>query len=158
MEKRNYVAYGSNLNIGQMAVRCPTARIVGTAELKDYRLMFKGSMTGSYLTVEPEKGCSVPVAVWSVTKADERALDRYEGFPAFYYKKEIELPVSGIQSGKAIKKPVFVYIMHEERNFGIPSEYYIRTCEEGYRYFGFDVCTLYDAVTYSAAKRMEVLI
>ena len=29
--------------------------------------------------------------------------------------------------------------MHEERKLGIPSLAYIRTCEEGYRNFGFDV-------------------
>ena len=54
--KRYYIAYGSNLNVQQMRWRCPGARIIGTSELKDYRLLFKGSKTGSYLTVEPEKG------------------------------------------------------------------------------------------------------
>ena len=77
--KRYYIAYGSNLNVQQMRWRCPGARIIGTAELQDYRLLFKGSKTGSYLTVEPEKGCTVPVAVWEVTEQDELALDRYEG-------------------------------------------------------------------------------
>lgn len=28
--KKLYVAYGSNLNIAQMALRCPTAHIYGT--------------------------------------------------------------------------------------------------------------------------------
>ena len=27
-------------------------------------------------------------------------LDRYEGFPTFYYKKEMELPLKGIRTGK----------------------------------------------------------
>ena len=53
MEKRYYLAYGSNLNVRQMKLRCPTARIVGTATIEGYRLMFKGSKTGSYLTIEP---------------------------------------------------------------------------------------------------------
>ena len=67
MQKRYYLAYGSNLNIGQMRYRCPSARIIGTAVIDDYRLLFKGSKTGSYLTIEPMTGRSVPVAVWSVT-------------------------------------------------------------------------------------------
>ena len=29
--------------------------------------------------------------------------------------------------------------MHEEREIAIPSTTYIRTCEEGYRNFGFDI-------------------
>ena len=40
MEKRYYIAYGSNLNIAQMRVRCPQARIIGTSEIKDYELLF----------------------------------------------------------------------------------------------------------------------
>lgn len=87
MEKRYYIAYGSNLNIRQMKMRCPSARIIGTAEIPDYELLFKGSKTGSYLTVEPKAGESVPVAVWETTAEDEEALDRYEGFPTFITKQ-----------------------------------------------------------------------
>ena len=114
MQKRYYIAYGSNLNIRQMKFRCPTARIIGTATLPDYELLFKGSKTGSYLTVEPKKGKSVPVAVWETTETDEAALDRYEGFPTFYYKTEMELPIVGIRTGKIRKRKVYVYIMHED--------------------------------------------
>ena len=42
MSKRFYVAYGSNLNIRQMKHRCPTAKLYGTGEIKDYELQFKG--------------------------------------------------------------------------------------------------------------------
>ena len=78
MEKRYYLAYGSNLNIRQMAYRCPSARIIGTSIIPDYELLFKGSKTGSYLTIEPKEGSKVPVAVWSVTESDEARLDAYE--------------------------------------------------------------------------------
>ena len=90
MVKKYYVAYGSNLNVKQMIMRCPNARIVGTSEIPDYELLFKGSKTGSYLTIEPKAGASVPVGVWKVNNTDEAALDRYEGFPTFYYKTELE--------------------------------------------------------------------
>ena len=76
MEKRYYIAYGSNLNVHQMRMRCPSARRIGTSVLKGYALLFKGSKTGSYLTVEKKPGSSVPVGVWEVTPADEKALDR----------------------------------------------------------------------------------
>lgn len=138
MEKRYYIAYGSNLNIPQMRMRCPSARIIGTSEIKDYQLLFKGSKTGSYLTIEPKKGSSVPVVAWEVTAEDEAALDRYEGFPTFYYKKEMELPIKGIKSGKVRIRNTFVYIMHEDRPLGLPSSHYLRTCMAGYRSFGFD--------------------
>ena len=63
--KKFYLAYGSNLNVKQMQFRCSDARIVGTAEIPNYQLLFKGSKTGSYLTIEPKQGCTVPAAVWS---------------------------------------------------------------------------------------------
>ena len=132
--KKFYLAYGSNLNVKQMQFRCPDARIVGTAEIPNYQLLFKGSKTGSYLTIEPKQGCTVPAAVWSVSERDELALDRYEGYPHFYYKTELELPLA--ETGKTLT--AFVYIMHEERKIGIPSLSYVRTCLEGYISFGFD--------------------
>ena len=154
MKKRYYIAYGSNLNIMQMSLRCPTARIVGTSEIPDYELLFKGSKTGSYLTIEPKKGGKVPVAVWEVTPADERSLDRYEGYPAFYYKKEMTLPVKR-QSGRTIKTDVFVYIMHEDRPLGIPHWSYVKTCAEGYMAFGFDTKYLDEAIQRSNPDRKE---
>ena len=50
--KKYYIAYGSNLNVQQMKFRCPTARVVGTSVIRNYELLYKGSKTGSYLTIE----------------------------------------------------------------------------------------------------------
>ena len=143
--KRYYLAYGSNLNIAQMQFRCPDAVIVGTAVIPDYELLFKGSLTGAYLTIKPKQGSQVPVGVWEVSLADELRLDRYEGFPNFYYKKDIRLPVADIRTGKTKLHDGFVYIMHEDRKLGIPTDMYVRTCIEGYRDFGFDTAFLFDA-------------
>lgn len=152
MEKKYYIAYGSNLNVRQMKYRCKEAKVVGTARIDDYRLLYKGSLTGSFLTIEPAKGYSVPVGVWAVCKDDESALDRYEGYPNFYYKKGMELEVTNIETGKVSKEKVFVYIMHEERRIGIPSEFYVQVCEEGYRNFGFDKAVLDQALKFSKEK------
>ena len=141
MEKRYYAAYGSNLNILQMRYRCPSARVIGTAEIADYRLLFKGSKTGAYLTIEKQKGSVVPVGIWEVSESDERSLDRYEGFPNFYYKTEMSLDIKGIRTGKIRRRKCFVYIMHEERELALPSRSYVRTCIEGY--FDFDFNTKY---------------
>ena len=141
-----YLAYGSNLNVRQMKLRCPTARVVGTAEIKDYELLFKGSQTGSYLTIEPKKGGIVPVAVWEVQEEDVRRLDAYEGFPKFYYKKDMEIRYKGIRTGRHRTVTAFVYIMHEDREIGIPSNRYISTCIEGYNDFGFNLNILFDTV------------
>lgn len=155
MSKRYYIAYGSNLNIPQMRMRCPGARIIGTSVIEDYQLLFKGSKTGSYLTIEPMEGSEVPVVIWEVTETDEKALDRYEGYPNFYYKKEMTLDIKGIRTGKVRIRDAFVYIMHEERELGIPSWYYVNTCLDGYRAFGFDEKYLFDAIRISRRDTHE---
>ncbi|MCR1887844.1 MULTISPECIES: gamma-glutamylcyclotransferase family protein [Bacillota] len=155
MSKRYYIAYGSNLNIPQMRMRCPGARIIGTSVIEDYQLLFKGSKTGSYLTIEPMEGAEVPVVIWEVTETDEKALDRYEGYPNFYYKKEMTLDIKGIRTGKVRRRDAFVYIMHEERELGIPSWYYVNTCLDGYRAFGFDEKYLFDAIRISRRDTHE---
>ncbi|MGO5179863.1 gamma-glutamylcyclotransferase family protein [Catenibacterium mitsuokai] len=155
MSKRYYIAYGSNLNIPQMRMRCPGARIIGTSVIEDYQLLFKGSKTGSYLTIEPMEGAEVPVVIWEVTESDEKALDRYEGYPNFYYKKEMTLDIKGIRTGKVRRRDAFVYIMHEERELGIPSWYYVNTCLDGYRAFGFDEKYLFDAIRISRRDTHE---
>ena len=151
--KRYYLAYGSNLNIRQMRYRCPTAKPIGITAIPDYELLYKGSKTGAYLTIEQKKDGLVPIAVWEVTEADEKRLDAYEGCPTFYYKKELRLPVK-LRNGKTKKVDAFIYIMHEERRHGIPSLTYIRTCEEGYRNFGFDTKFL-DAAYEISAKEAQ---
>lgn len=155
MEKRYYLAYGSNLNMEQMRWRCPTAKLIGTAVLEDYELLFKGSKTGAYLTVEPKEGGSVPLGVWSVGPEDERRLDRYEGYPSFYYKKELRLPITGIRTGKVRVRDAFIYIMHEERPLGIPSADYVYTCMDGYLGFGFDRSILSQACKKSVMEVSE---
>ena len=80
MKTKMYIAYGSNMDLEQMQRRCPEAELLGTGRLEKWRLMFKGSKTGAYATIEREKGKSVPILLWRITEMDEERLDRYEGF------------------------------------------------------------------------------
>lgn len=147
-KEKIYIAYGSNLNLPQMAQRCPTARVLGKAELKDYELLFRGSKTGSYATVEPCEGKSVPVLLWTIGKKDELALDRYEGYPTFYEKENMRIKVDG-QSVDA-----FVYVMTSGHRLGMPSQRYVDTIAEGYQSAGFNLNILQDAIT-ETAQRMS---
>ena len=153
-KEKFYLAYGSNLSVGQMLRRCPDAVYAGTAEIKGYRLLFKGSMTGSYLTIEPKKGRKVPALVWKVSEGDEAALDLYEGFPRFYRKETMEVEVKSLLDGKpAGTVDAFVYIMDESRPAGKPAEGYYQVCAEGYRRFGFDAKILQRAYRESTGRK-----
>ena len=160
-KKRYYLAYGSNLNMEQMQYRCPGAVPLGTAELEGYRLLFKGSKTGAYLTIEKAEGFTVPVGVWAVTEADEKRLDCYEGFPPFYYKENLDITYTGLVSRKAHRVKAFVYIMWEDRPLGIPSHMYVSTCSQGYTDFGFNQETLAQAYAFSkkeARKQWDIIL
>lgn len=134
-----YIAYGSNMDAKQMAYRCPTAQLLGRTELEDYRLLFKGSKTGAYATIEPEEGSRVPVLVWTIEKEDEKRLDRYEGYPVFYYKKDLEIDLAGK------RVTAMAYIMDESREYGKPSERYYGVLERAYRKYGFPMEILTEA-------------
>ena len=134
--KRIYLAYGSNLHLGQMERRCPDAKPIGTAMLHDYQLLFRGGTRGAVATVEPKEGGRVPVLLWTISARDEQSLDRYEGFPFLYRKEMVTVDLDG--------KPTeaMVYIMNEGRPLGAPSTVYYNTILEGYRANGLDTCYL----------------
>ena len=144
-----YIAYGSNLNLPQMAFRCPTAKVVGASEIKDYELLFRGGRRSSVATVEPLKGSSVPVLLWKLKERDLQSLDRYEGFPSFYRKEILEVELRG----KTV--PAMVYIMNDGHPFGSPSDYYLNTILEGYQSAGFDTEFLEQAVEKSIRLARE---
>ena len=76
--------------------------------------------------------------IWEVTESDVAALDRYEGFPSLYYKKELRLQYKDIRTDGRRTVNAFAYIMYENRPIVIPSNFYMRTCLEGYDAFFFD--------------------
>ena len=68
-----YAAYGSNINLEQMAYRCPNSTVAGAAMLKGYELQFR-----YHATIEPNADAEVPILLWKLEAQDERFLDRYE--------------------------------------------------------------------------------
>jgi gamma-glutamylcyclotransferase (GGCT)/AIG2-like uncharacterized protein YtfP len=133
MSNNLYLAYGSNLNLEQMAERCPGAKVLGATELRNYRLLFRGGHASAVATVEPFKGGSVPVLVWSITPSDEAALDRYEGYPYLYRKETVKVRLGG----KSVS--AMIYLMNAKRRpLDVPGCYYYSVILEGYKSAGFN--------------------
>ena len=146
MADRYYIAYGSNLSVDQMAVRTPDAVIAGTGIIKDWRLLFR-----QFATIEKCKGYSVPVLIWKISKRDEKSLDRYEGFPRFYSKKNLTVAVTSLNGQDLGEFNAMVYIMTQEAThmrsvIPLPSKHYYSVLYAGYKMFGFDESLLEDAV------------
>lgn len=130
-----YIAYGSNLNLPQMEIRCPAATVKGPGKIKGYELLFRG-----VATVEPKAGGSVPVLLWNITPRDEAVLDRYEGWPHLYRKEMMDVEMEGGTVS------AMVYVMNDGRLLSLPSEYYYSVIEDGYKTSGFDTAVLEQAL------------
>lgn len=146
MKKQLYAAYGSNLNIRQMKHRCPGARLYGTGAIKNFELQFKGQPHGAFATITPKDGASVPVAVWEISKRNEQALDRYEGYPSHYFKQEVPVQLDGKEV------TAMVYVMNLKMDFGLPAPYYYDVVREGYEDCGLDPAALEQALRESTVQ------
>jgi hypothetical protein len=145
-KRRLYAAYGSNLNLEQMALRCPTAKVVGMSVIHNWRLLFRGAPGSAVATVERFRGSQAPIMVWELQLADEAALDHYEGYPHLYRKETVRIRLNG----KLVS--AMIYIMNEGYPLGQPNEYYFNLIQDGYNSAGFDSSILLCAAQQSGEK------
>lgn len=126
IKKQLYIAYGSNINLEQMAYRCPHSKVVGTSEIKDFELEFRG-----VATIVPKENMKVPVLIWALDERDLPVLNKYEGFPSFYRQEKMPFEMDGKSyEGMA-------YLMNHG-TISPPSPQYYNTILQGYRENGLD--------------------
>ncbi len=140
-DKRYYIAYGSNMSEEQMAFRTPDATILGTGMLEGWELRFC-----RYATIVPKVGARTPILVWEISPEDEERLDAYEGYPSFYYKKDLEVDVTPLNGGKPIRVTAMVYIMDEKYPLARPYPPYYQGIEDAYDAFDLPKAILEDAL------------
>ena len=129
-----YAAYGSNMNLQQMASRCPKAKVVVTGTIRNYQLVFN-----YHASIVKKSGCNTPIAIWALTKECEQALDRYEGFPTYYRKENVHVITA---DGKRLI--AMAYVMNKDV-INIPSWQYFRCILEGYKALNIGPTPLYNA-------------
>lgn len=136
-----YSAYGANLHLPGMAVRCPAAERIGTGRLPGWKLQFRG--VADVTPAEPPH--AVPVALWSITPACLAALDRFEGWPHLYRREILPVTMDGGQIVNAI-----VYVMNPddgaEDELRPPSHMYLQSIRDGYRAWSLPLRVLDRAV------------
>ena len=142
-----YVAYGSNMNLKQMAYRCPNSKIVSNGKLNGWKLIFNIHAD----VVKGNKNDSVPVVVWDIAYEDWWMLDRYEGYPSYYVKEIVNVILDNGEVEEAV-----VYVMaHNRKGICPPYEDYFNCIETGYVENGIDLKCLYDALNYSYDNETE---
>ncbi len=116
-----------------MAMRCPLARVYTKGTLNNWELAYRGSKTNAHATVIRKQGSTVPVLIWEITPKDEYYLDIYEGYPHYYFKRNVMVDINGR------KKKGMVYIMDQRQLPGKPSDQYVKTILQGYKDNCFDI-------------------
>jgi gamma-glutamylcyclotransferase (GGCT)/AIG2-like uncharacterized protein YtfP len=139
--RHSYFAYGSNLNRADMAVRCPGAKPLGRARLEGWRLTFRG-----VADIEPARGTTVLGALWLLTAADLSSLDRYEGAPSLYCRRDAEVMSD---AGPSI---AITYVMCDQAYRGLPSDWYLTRIADGYRDWGLPRGPLDQALAHMRAE------
>ena len=140
MNNRLLAAYGAGVNRADMAKHCPTAKLIGVTELKNYRIAFCGNKAGALATIEKARGCKVPALLWEISPQDEASLDRWIGVPELYRKATIKV----CRGGALVE--ALIYILNGGKPQNKPSAFYYSTLLEGYRVAGFDADILKTAV------------
>ena len=138
-----YFAYGSNLDFGQMQERCPSARFVCGARLKDHCLEFTRKSI--------KRNCGVADAVfqrgrdvWGVVyEIDQNEMDALDGAEGYRPDRCGNLNAYNRVSCKVIKDDedetpinVEVYFSVRQNNPPSPSREYLEVIVQGAKHWG----------------------
>ena len=124
-------AYGANMDVAAMAVRCPRSKPLGHARLMRHRLV---AMREGCLNVTRDARLMVHGILWDVALADVAALDRYEGVGGGLYVKRLQAVVTdagakralvyfGANTGPGILRADYLAaVMAAARHWNLPAE------------------------------------
>lgn len=89
-----YFAYGSNLNHKQMNYTCPNNEFIKRVFLYDYKFVYDGHSNkweGAVANILKSADNIVWGGLYEISESDLANLDRKEGFPSSYNRKELEV-------------------------------------------------------------------
>ena len=126
-----YFAYGSNMDVGAMARRCPRSKALGLARLERRRLAV---MREGWLTAVRDSRSAVHGVLWDLALSDVAALDRHEGLSQGLYAKIMQpvivggaprqaIVYFGANSGPGAARPAYMAeILAAARSWPLPAK------------------------------------
>ena len=123
-----YFAYGSNLNHKQMNCRCSDNKFITRAYSDNYKFVYDGCSSnrgGAVANILELTDNIVWGGLYEVSKSDLEKLDKREGYPNIYDRKELKVEDDQGNIYKAI-----TYFRIGEK-VGIPSNKYRKTVVNG---------------------------
>jgi len=130
----HYFAYASNMNRKQMSERCPDAKAVAVATLPNFKLIFSGYSRlrkGAVATIRGSQGDKVIGAVYEISEAGLRKLDKHENYPVDYKHLDVRVFTDGGDMYDAI-----TFIKASQEDEEKPSPEYLAVIQQGYRDWG----------------------
>lgn len=130
-----FFAYGSLMKQNEMKRECPGSRFLYSAKLKDYKFVYDGYSSkwcGPVANIVELPENVVMGALYQVPEREIEALDRREGCPCVYQKKEVE-----VESEQGAAYEAIVYYRKGEKE-GEPQDKYKQLVIEGARDCGLD--------------------
>lgn len=140
-----YAAYGSNMNLDQMAHRCPWSRPVENAKIPGWKLVFRGVLDIVHTGNDEDY---VPVVLWKIAREDWDELDMYEGYPRLYTRQIVPVITADGTHKKAVAY-VMTGMIESRYQIDPPYEYYWDTCYDGCLDNGIDPAKLIQALNES---------
>ena len=126
-----YFAYGSNLGRKQMSERCHDAKPRFVATLLNYKLIFAGwsrKWRGGVASIKPFRDGKVIGGVYEVSERDLRSLDKHEGYPTVYDRRNVVVITKDGEPVEAV-----TYIKREQSEETQPSPEYLEFLRQGYK-------------------------
>jgi hypothetical protein len=126
-----YFAYGSNMDPGAMARRCPGSKALGLARLERHRLAV---MREGWLTAVRDPASAVHGVLWDLALSDIAALDRYEGLSQGVYAKLTQAVIAergpkqalvyfGANAGPGVPRAAYLAeVLAAARSWPLPGE------------------------------------
>ena len=127
-----YFAYGSNLDLAQMKIRCPSSELISKGSLSGYRLTFNrysSGWGGGVADVIQDQDSKVWGLVFKLSNSDLKRLDNYEGC----YNDQTSLYErwkAVINTPKGQISDVWVYTVVEKQKFVRPTLEYLQIIKD----------------------------
>ncbi|MDD4290251.1 MAG: gamma-glutamylcyclotransferase [Patescibacteria group bacterium] len=119
-----YFAYGSNMDLDRMILRCGERNFVGFSNsyLNDFKFYFYNR---GYANIKPQQSSIVYGVLYKINKNCFDALDKAEGYPNLYQRQIVKIinPMGIFDA--------HVYIVKNDNSIGVPSKSYFDTVIKG---------------------------
>ena len=116
-----YFAYGRNTNLNDMEHRCPGAVRIGNAWIDGYAFKWR-----SAADIELATDNYVVGVLWALTDEHLASLDRFEGFPMYYFRQRV------IAKTAQQEYVSWAYMLVVQGDESIPKDEYRTALFEGY--------------------------